>query len=345
MTTLQGNSFDIRNGQNKSKWEAVLQFFPADLRQILERLPVNLQSKVIEIRLRINQPLEINFDQESSFIAANGMPAPESAKGVVIGPEIMKKLLHSVTTGSWYALEEELIQGFLTLPGGHRVGFTGHALQENGQIRFIRNIGSVNFRIAKALKGIARPVLPLLWKDGRFLKTLIISPPAAGKTTLLREIIREVSYGDIRLNLPGLHVGLVDERSEIAGSYQGVAQLDVGPRTDLLDGAPKKEGIYLLLRAMNPDLIATDEIGTEDDVRVISDVINAGVSFLATAHARNITEAILRPGLKRILETGSVERLITLSNRLGSGTIESVKAGISAPELLAEAIRPGGTDG
>jgi stage III sporulation protein AA len=344
MSAWQGNSSEIPNGQDKSKWESILQFFPSDLRQILERLPVNLQSKVIEIRLRIHQPLEINFDRESFFIAAAGAPVRDLSKAVVISPEMMKKVLHSVTAGSWYALEEELVQGFLTLPGGHRVGFTGHALQENGKIRFIRNIGSVNFRIAKALKGIARPIMPLLWKEGRFLKTLIISPPAAGKTTLLREIVREVSYGNSMLNIPGLHVGLVDERSEVAGSYQGVAQLDVGPRTDLLDGAPKKEGIYLLLRAMNPDLIATDEIGAEDDARVIGDVINAGVCFLATAHARNITEAMLRPGLKRIMETGAVERLVTLSNRLGSGTIESVKAGIGAPELLPEAIHPGGTD-
>jgi stage III sporulation protein AA len=345
MLTLKGESFNLQNEQTtRRKWEAVLQFFPVDLRQILAKLPVNLQSQAIEIRLRVNQPLEINFDQGSAFIAGDGIPVNDFTKAVTVSQETMKKVLHSITVGSWYALEEELIQGYLTLPGGHRVGFTGHALQEKGQIRFIRNISSLNFRIAKALKGIARPVLPLLWKDGRFLKTLIISPPAAGKTTLLREIIREVSYGNSRLNLPGIHVGLVDERSEIAGSYQGVAQLDVGPRTDLLDGAPKKDGIYLLLRAMNPHLIATDEIGTEDDVRVIGDVINAGVSFLVTAHARNITEAILRPGLKRILETGSVERLITLSSRMGTGTIESVKSGVSAPELLPEAVRPGGID-
>jgi stage III sporulation protein AA len=344
MTTLQGNFLDLPKGQSKNKWESILQFFPADLRQILARLPFNLQGKVIEIRLRLNQPIEINFDQNSAFINTEGIPVREPTKAVKIGSEMIQKVLHSITEGSWYALEEELVQGYLTLPGGHRVGFTGHALQENGKIRFLRNIGSINFRIAKALKGIATPILPLLWRDKRFLKTLIISPPAAGKTTLLREIIREISSGDSRLNISGLHVGLVDERSEIAGSYQGVPQLDVGLRTDLLDGAPKKEGIYLLLRAMNPDLIATDEIGTEDDAQVIGDVINAGVSFLVTAHARNISEAIMRPGLRRILETGSVERLITLSNRLGSGTIESVKAGINSSELLGEAIRPGGID-
>ncbi|HBE80426.1 MAG TPA: stage III sporulation protein AA [Firmicutes bacterium] len=345
MTILKGYSLDSTNKQTSgSKWQEILQFFPTDLRQILARFPVNIQNSAIEIRLRINQPLEINLDAKSVFIATDGRPVNEISQAVLISPEMIKKLLQSISAGSWYALEEESVQGYLTLPGGHRVGFTGHALQENGRIRFIRNIGSLNFRIAKTLKGIATPVMPLLWKEGRFLKTLIISPPAAGKTTLLREIIREVSYGNPRYNSAGIHVGLVDERSEIAGSYQGIPQLDVGPRTDLLDGASKKEGIYLLLRAMNPDLIATDEIGTDDDVRTIADVINAGVSFLATAHARNITEAILRPGLKRILENGSVERLITLSNRMGSGTIESIKAGISESELLAAAIRPGGTD-
>lgn len=326
------------------RWENVIRFFPVELRQILARIPISLQDRIIEIRLRMNHPLEINVNQFSTFINPDGIPVAEPSLAVIISLEMIQKFLHSITAGSWYALEEELVQGYLTLPGGHRVGFTGHALQENGKIRLIRNIGSINFRIAKTFTGIASPILPLLWKEQHFLKTLIISPPAAGKTTLLREIIRVISYGDPTIKLPALHVGLVDERSEIAGSFQGVPQLDVGPRTDILDGAPKKEGIYLLLRAMNPDVIATDEIGTEEDAIVIGDVINAGVSFLVTAHARNITEAILRPGLKRLLETGSVERLITLSNRLGSGTIESVKGGIHAPELLKEALSPGGSN-
>jgi stage III sporulation protein AA len=337
----QGNSDD--KPKTQEEWESIIRFFPSELRQVLARIPTSLHDKIIEIRLRMNQPLEINVNQFSTFVNGDGIPVSEPSSAVMIRLEMIQKFLHSITAGSWYALEEELVQGYLTLPGGHRVGFAGHALQENGKIRLIRNIGSVNFRIAKTFTGIARPILPLLWKDHRFLKTLIISPPAAGKTTLLREIIRQVSYGDPEIKLPALHVGLVDERSEIAGSFQGVPQLDVGPRTDLLDGAPKKEGIYLLLRAMNPDLIATDEIGTEEDAMAIGDVINAGVSFLVTAHARNITEAIVRPGLKRLLETGSVERLITLSNRLGSGTIESIKGSIHGPELLRESIAPGGS--
>jgi stage III sporulation protein AA len=313
-------------------WGEVLRFFPIELRQVLAGIQARLQSRIIEIRLRLNQPLEINLGNESRFVGATGAVIEDLKQALIIGSNELKRVINSITTGSFYALDEEMTQGYITLPGGHRVGFGGKVIQNAGKIRLIRNISSLNFRIAKEIRGIAQPVLPLLWKDGRFLKTMILSPPASGKTTLLREIIREVSYGVPGLNLPGLTVGLVDERSEIAGSYQGVAQFDVGPRTDILDACPKKEGVYLLLRAMNPQIIATDEIGQESDWAVIEDIINAGISFITTAHARNITEAMFRPGLKRILETGSVERLIILSNRLGVGTVESIKAGISGAE-------------
>ncbi|MCL6590525.1 MAG: stage III sporulation protein AA [Firmicutes bacterium] len=314
-------------------WEEILRFFPIELRQVLAGIQPNLQPRVTEIRLRLNQPLEINLGNESRFISATGAVVEDLKSALFIGANELKRVINSITTGSFYALDEELVQGYLTLPGGHRVGFGGRVLQNAGKIRLVRNISSLNFRIAKEIRGIARPVLPLLWKDGRFQKTMILAPPASGKTTMLREIIREISYGVPGMNLPGLTVGLVDERSEIAGSCQGVAQFDVGPRTDILDACPKKEGVYLLLRSMNPQVIATDEIGQENDWAVLEDIINAGVSFITTAHARNLSEAMFRPGLRRILETGSVERMIILSNRLGVGTVESVKAGISGAEM------------
>ncbi|HEX7712970.1 MAG TPA: stage III sporulation protein AA [Bacillota bacterium] len=315
-------------------WAGVLNFFPPSLRQLLQAIPPDLQQQVIEIRLRINQSLELNLGQQSNWVTPQGELRSDLASGYRVSPGDIKQLLNAVTTGSFYAVEEELLGGYLALPGGHRIGVTGQAVVNCGKIRLIKNISSINFRIARSIRGIARNILPVLWKDGHLLKTLIIAPPAAGKTTLLREIIREISNGVECLQIPPLHVGLVDERSEIAGSYLGVAQLDVGPCTDILDGCSKQEGVYLLLRAMNPQVIATDEVGRETDIPVIEEIINAGVSFIATAHARNLTEAMLRPGLKRILETGSIERLIFLSSRTGVGTIESVKAGLAGPELF-----------
>lgn len=323
---------------NSQKISEGLSFFPTELRQVLKKIPLDLQIKLIEIRMRTNQPLELNFGGTDSFLTAKGSLTQDSKEALIINTDALRKTLNAFTTGSFYALEEELNQGYLALPGGHRVGITGQVIYNGEAIRVIRNISSINFRIARSIKGIARPLLPFLWKGGRFLKTLIIGAPATGKTTLLREVIREISTGVPSLGIPGIHVGLVDERSEIAGSYQGIPQLDVGPRTDVLDGSSKRDGVYLLLRAMNPHLIATDEVGREDDFRVIEDIINAGISFLATAHARNLTEAILRPGLKRVLQEGAVERLVTVSNRLGIGTVESVKSGVSGPELLTNGL-------
>ena len=329
----------LLNDQSQSqKLNEVLRFFPPELRQILAKIPRDWQLKLIEIRMRINQPLELNFGGVDSFITAKGDLTNDDNGALVITADVIRKTLNAFTTGSYYALEEELNQGYLALPGGHRVGITGQVFYNGEAIRLIRNISSINFRIARSIRGIARPLLPFLWKEGRFLKTLIIGAPATGKTTLLREVIREISTGVPSLGIPGIHVGLVDERSEIAGSYQGIPQLDVGPRTDVLDGCSKRDGVYLLLRVMNPQLIVTDEVGREDDFRVLEDIINSGVSFLATAHARNLTEAILRPGLKRVLQEGAVERLVTISNRLGIGTVESIKSGVSGPELWANGL-------
>jgi stage III sporulation protein AA len=333
-----------RAEDSSGAWERVLRFFPLPMRSLLALLPSVLHPLVTEIRLRSNVPVELILGKRNGWLAADGSLHDDPDKAAPLSPDDLKAVINSLTVGSFYALEETIAQGYLALPGGHRVGLAGQVVHESGKIRLIRNISSVNFRIAKELWGIARPLLPLLCHEGRFLKTLLLGPPASGKTTLLRELVREVSNGTPQYGLVGRRVGLVDERSELAGSFLGTPQLDVGRRTDVLDGCPKKIGVYLLLRAMNPQVIATDEIGAPEDFQVIADIINAGVGFIATAHAQNGSEAIRRPGLQRLLAAGLVERLVILSHRLGVGTIESVKAGVSGPELLTGPLRPGPGD-
>ncbi|MGE5577000.1 MAG: stage III sporulation protein AA, partial [Syntrophothermus sp.] len=156
------------------------------------------------------------------------------------------------------------------------------------------------------------------------LSTLIISPPQCGKTTLLRDLARQISDGAPAIGLIGRKVGIVDERSEIAGCYHGVPQNDVGLRTDVLDTCPKAEGIMLLLRSMSPEVVVTDEIGGEEDVEAVEEACHAGVAVIATAHGHDLAELLRRPGTGRLIREGHFQRAVVLSRREGPGTLEVI---------------------
>ncbi len=181
-------------------------------------------------------------------------------------------------------------------------------------------------RVARAVPGAARQLLPYMinCQEGRPFHTLIISPPQAGKTTILRDLIRYLSCGVPELKIPGFSVGVVDERGEIAASYGGVPQHDLGPRVDVLDHCPKAIGMLMLLRSMSPHVIATDEIGRQQDVDAIWEMVYTGVSILATVHAAHWAELEQRPHLRELIAERVFKRYIFLSRRKGPGTIEGI---------------------
>ena len=172
----------------------------------------------------------------------------------------------------------------------------------------------MNIRIAHEVRGAADPILPWVYEEKRPLDTLILSPPGCGKTTLLRDLIRRVSDGN--RFAPGKTVGVVDERSEIAGTFRGRAQNDVGMRTDVLDGCSKAEGLLLLLRSMSPDVIAVDELGGEEEIRCVRQALRCGCAVFATMHAGSLPEAVGRLGGK---ERDLFSRYVLLSESREAG--------------------------
>ncbi|GGK19003.1 stage III sporulation protein AA [Caldalkalibacillus thermarum] len=302
----------------------LLACFSQRIRHAVVCLSSDVQAKIEEIRIRINQPIEIRVQNQSYFLTESGQLCRSADQGLVATPEDGQKILNLISRHSVYALEEELRRGFITIFGGHRVGIAGRAVVDNGRVQHVKHIRFFNFRVAREMKGIAEGVVPYLLDNGSPLNTLIISPPQCGKTTLLRDIIRVLSSGKAELGLRGVKVGVVDERSEIASCLDGLPQHDLGPRADVLDACPKAEGMMMLIRSMSPQVVACDEIGSEQDTLAILEALHAGVTVVVTAHGSTLADIKRRPGLKPLFQTSVFERFVVLSHRKGAGTIELI---------------------
>ena len=233
----------------------------------------------------------------------------------IVTEKDLRETVECMGNYSLYAYEEELRQGFLTVRGGHRVGVAGKVILEHGAVKSIRSISSLNVRFAHQVRGCGEKILPWVTQEGRFLSSLLISPPGGGKTTLLRDLIRLLSDGFETEKggfVPGVNVGVVDERSEIAACLKGVPQNDLGSRADVLDGCPKALGMMMLVRSMAPAVLAADEIGGEEDLRAVEYAATCGCRLLATIHGRSVGEIRRKPLFERILGERIFERFVIL---------------------------------
>lgn len=305
------------NGTN-----SLLSLFPYSLRFLFEQT-ADACEDLEEIRLRAEKPICIKRHHREVFLDENGRFVTSIEEARLLKIQELQAILKHICHDSLYAYEDEIKQGFLTVSGGHRVGLAGRiVLEEDGRIRTMKHVGGMNIRIAHEIKGAADPVLPLLYMGDKLLNTLIISPPGCGKTTLLRDLIRQISNGTA--GHPGCTVGVVDERSEIAGSYLGVAQNDVGIRTDVLDACPKVYGIMLLIRSMAPRVVAIDELGSEEDILAMRQVSACGCGLLATIHGEGIEGLQEKAYTRSLLREGLFDRYVVLEKRNGSPRIKGI---------------------
>ena len=295
----------IRAGQIQS-------LFAGNIRKLLEECVIDYE-KLYEIRLRTGRPVFLCYGDGEKFLrTGNGMPYRVTRQD-------LKETLEYISGYSLYAYEDELRQGFLTIQGGHRVGVAGKILMEEGKVRSIRYISFLNIRLAHQVEGCADKVMPFIVENGEVCHTLIISPPCCGKTTLLRDVIRQISNGNAWCE--GKNVGVVDERSEIGGAYQGVPQNDLGIRTDLLDCCPKAEGMMMLIRSMSPEVVAVDEIGDYGDIKAIESVLNCGCRLIATVHGSSVEDIEKKPLLQKMVKEHVFDRYIILSGKKKIGSV------------------------
>lgn len=313
--------------QAQARWRDVIgRALPVNLRERLLMLPEETMEDLEEIRAGQERPLMLYRGGQGYFLQRNGVLTGDyTPEAVTVSAPEMRQILDMVSEHSLYAMEDELRNGYISLRGGCRVGVAGRAVLENGRIKTFKHINAFNFRIARPVIGAAEKVMPHVRKGNRISHTLVLSPPQMGKTTLIRDMVRKISDGDD--GVPGLKVGLIDERSEIAGMYQGVPSFDIGIRTDVLDACPKAEGIILMIRSLSPQVVVSDEIGRIEDIEAIGEALNTGVDVVVTAHARTLEEALKRPILLRALKKDLFERILVLGDSLGVGTLERVYEG------------------
>lgn len=266
-----------------------------------------------EIRLRIGKPLILICNNK------------EWVSRKIISKEELAEVLEYVSNYSLYAFENELRQGFITIEGGHRVGMTGQVLLENGEVKNIKHVSSMNIRFAHEILNCADILFPYITREKQIYNTLIISPPRCGKTTILRDLIRQVSNGNEWVK--GLTVGVVDERSELGGCYLGVPQNQLGIRTDVLDCCPKSKGMLMLVRSMAPQVIAVDEIGSAEDVHALEYVMHCGCKMIATVHGTSMEEIKKKPIMEELVKNHRFERYVVLGNLHRIGEIEGIYDG------------------
>lgn len=293
------------------------------LKDILPELIFNAVSglkydRLCEIRIRVNKPITVNYLNSYYYLGETGVvnKISEAIEGSKV---IIDTILHRASNYSLYAVNEQLKSGFLTVSGGIRIGLSGTVVVEDNKTITIKDLSAINIRIPHQIFGSSLNAFNHLFNGSDFLNTLIVSCPGAGKTTFIRDICFQLSEQNFPFNIL-----LLDERSEIASCVGGEPQLDVGKFTDIMTGGTKTNGFLNGIRSLSPNIICTDEIGTEEDVKAIEYAISCGVNIIATIHAKDILELQKKTALKHLFESKAFKRYVVLSNMKGKGTIEGL---------------------
>lgn len=289
------------------EWEETKAFlapcFPEEIRAEMEML---YPGELREIRVRADKPTVFRTAGRTAQL------------GWTPTARQVEALAEALSEHGLYARGEETRQGYVTLRGGHRMGLCGRVTLKPGGVRSLRDIGSLCVRIAGQWPGAADALLPLCRRGDTPQSLLIIGPPGSGKTTMLRDLARQLSSGR-----RALQTAIVDERGELAACVGGVPQLDVGEYTDVLDGCPKEQAMVWLTRSLSPQLIVTDELAHAGDVAAVLDAMACGVAVLSSVHGGGLSELASRPAMAAMMARRAFSAYVVLAPE-GGGKVAAM---------------------
>ncbi|MEG1952893.1 MAG: stage III sporulation protein AA [Hydrogenoanaerobacterium sp.] len=309
------------NKKMLKRFEALCKILPLRLQSAVLKMDEPTQLAAQELRLRVNRPLQISLNGQIEFLGDRGKTTPRSNESsIIVSSQEIFDVFRAVCGYSVHTHQSEIADGFITFEGGHRVGICGTAVINDGIVSGMRDISSLNIRIAKEIRGCAEKVIK--YSNYGCKGMLLAGPPSSGKTTMLRDLARLLA-GDGICNIK--KVALLDERGELAAMWQGVPQNDVGICTDILSGYTKKKAILMAIRTLSPDIIICDEIGREDDIDAIKTGAVCGVKLIASVHAATIDEVLKKPFVKELAALGAFDTIVLLNGCERVGEIKEVR--------------------
>ena len=289
--------------------------FSNELNAYFENLNFNY---INEIRLRANKPIVVNIMGRNKFLCGCGL-TENVEDALICNLSEITNIIRNASDNSLYAVNDQIKKGFLTIKGGIRIGICGEVVENENNVQTIKNINSINIRIPHKVKNCSLNAYLHIVNNNKIRNTLVVSPPGAGKTTFIRDLVEQIS-----LKQPNFNLLIVDERCEISATVDGMQLLNLGPSCDVYTNCSKEFAFENGIRSMKPDVIITDEINLDNDLKAIKTAVTSGVKVIATIHANDLFDLKQKVNFESVLKNKIFDRFVVLSSKNGPGTLDGI---------------------